>query len=125
MGSLNLRLWLNKINEDGNLADRIILAELEANFINLQFATTHDWSRGRIKDEDYLRRLCEGVLILAVGSTTGVTHDEAAALLRRIRATGKLPDFPKPMLWCSAPLIARATWLRDIEARPDRNSSRS
>lgn len=97
MGTLNLRIWLKTVEDRNELAECVHLGELEQNLINLQFATTHDWSRRRIEDKDYIRRLCEGCLIIAAGSTTGASRDQAAAILSELRRTGTTPNFPNPV----------------------------
>jgi AcrR family transcriptional regulator len=97
MASLDLRLWLTRVEAEGDLAPWVRRGELEINFVNLEYATINDWACGRIEDEDYVQRLVEAVLLLTVGATVGSTREEAAKALQTIRRENKLPEFPKPV----------------------------
>jgi AcrR family transcriptional regulator len=95
MAFLNLRRWLKRVEEDGELAPWIVREELEVHLVNAEYATINDWARDRIPDRDYLRRLVESVLLITAGATIGRTHTEAVKWLKELKATGKVPQFPK------------------------------
>ncbi len=94
---LNLRLWLDRMEKDGELQDWVDIEALAGDVANIEYATINDWAQGRLDDEAYLIRLITAVLSLTAGATRGNTHDEAVAMLRAIRQSGKLPEFPKPV----------------------------
>jgi AcrR family transcriptional regulator len=91
--AFNLHGWLDRVQKSKQFASWVRRDELELTFVNAQYATINDWVRGRIADEDYLRRLVETVLIIAVGATCGPTQRQAIRILKKIRATGRLPGF--------------------------------
>ncbi|MCG2840535.1 TetR/AcrR family transcriptional regulator [Sandaracinobacter sp. RS1-74] len=97
MAFLNLQQWLNRVAADGDLEEWVILDEVAGDFANLEYAVINDWAKGHISDEDYVRRLITAVLSLAAGVTRGNTQKQARAMLRNIRETGKLPEYPKPV----------------------------
>jgi AcrR family transcriptional regulator len=90
--AINLHGWLDRAEQDRQLAPWIRRDELELMLKNAEYATINDWVRGLISDEDYLRRLVEAILIVASGACRGATHTQAIRLLKKIRSTGKLPD---------------------------------
>lgn len=92
---LNLRQWLDRLATEGRLHDWVDVEEAAGNFANLEYATINDWAQGRLSDDEYVPRLVKGVLTLAAGITIGEDHDEVLAMLRQIRETGELPEFPK------------------------------
>ena len=97
MAFLDLRLWLQRVEEHGDLAPWVVRSELEINFVNLEYATINDWACGRTEDKDYIRRLVEAVLLLTIAATVGSTRDQAVKALETIRHENKLPEFPKPV----------------------------
>ena len=94
---LNLRQWLKAAAKRGGLHDWVDTEEVAADIANLEYATIHDWALGRLSDEQYVKRLVLTVLSLIAGVTRGEEHERAIAMLRRIRRTGQLPEFPKPV----------------------------
>lgn len=97
MVDMNLRQWLNRLVREDLLEDWIRVDELANEIANIEYATINDWAQGRIADEDYVRRLITAVLTHVVGSIRGEDKEMAIAMLRKIRATGELPEFPKPV----------------------------
>ncbi|HKY82384.1 MAG TPA: TetR/AcrR family transcriptional regulator [Sphingobium sp.] len=95
---LNLRQWLDRVVRDGELQPWASLQEVAENFANVEYSVINDWARGRIPDEDYVRRLIRAVLSLAAGVTRGATQARANQMLEDISRTGELPEFPKPVL---------------------------
>ena len=95
---LNLRQWLDRVVRDDELQPWANLQEVAENFANVEYAVINDWARGRISDEDYVRRLIRAVLSLAAGVTRGATQTQANQMLEQITRTGELPEFPKPVL---------------------------
>ncbi|MDE2620731.1 MAG: TetR/AcrR family transcriptional regulator [Sphingomonadales bacterium] len=97
MVDINLRQWLNRLVRENLLEDWVNVGELADEIANLEYATINDWAQGRIPDEDYVRRLITSVLTHMAGALKGEERELATAMLRRIRATGELPEFPKPV----------------------------
>ncbi|HKT78325.1 MAG TPA: TetR/AcrR family transcriptional regulator [Sphingobium sp.] len=95
---LNLRQWLDRVVRDGELQPWANLNEVAESFANVEYSVINDWARGRISDEDYVRRLIVAVLSLAAGVTRGATQAKAGEMLEAIARTGELPEFPKPVL---------------------------
>lgn len=95
---LNLRQWLDRVMRDGELQPWANLNEVAESFANVEYAVINDWARGRISDENYVRRLITAVLSLAAGVTRGATQAQANQMLEGIARTGELPEFPKPVL---------------------------
>lgn len=93
MAFLNIRRWLDRVEQDKQLAPWVRRDELELNFVNAEYAIINDWVRGRIADKDYLRRLVETILILAAGAMRGATQAHAIRILKKIRSTGRLPEY--------------------------------
>jgi len=102
--AFNLHRWLDRVEKNKQLAPWIRRDELELSFINAEYATINDWVRGQISDENYLRRLVETILIITVGAARGSTHAHAIRILKKIRSTGRLPEFPRGAADESAPL---------------------
>lgn len=97
MVDINLRQWLNRLTRDGLLEDWVRVDELATEIANIEYATINDWARGIISDEDYVRRLITAVLTHVAGALRGEERTKAVAMLRDIRTSGQLPDFPKPV----------------------------
>lgn len=93
---LNLRQWLDAAVERGGLHDWVDTDEVAGDIANLEYATINDWAQGRLTDDAYVKRLVTAVLSFIAGVTRGEEHDHAVKMLREIRRTGALPDFPKP-----------------------------
>ncbi|SFS10549.1 TetR/AcrR family transcriptional regulator [Sphingomonas jatrophae] len=100
---LNLRQWLDRLKRDDALQDWVDLDQAAGDFANTEYAVINDWAVGRLKDEDYVPRLITSVLAQVIGITSGAQQEEAIAMMRRIRETGKLPAFPKPVFVPDAP----------------------
>lgn len=97
MVDINLQQWLNRLVREDLLEDWVRVDELANEIANIEYATINDWAQGRIPDEDYVRRLITGVLTHVVGALKGEDKETAIAMLRKIRTTGQLPEFPKPV----------------------------
>jgi AcrR family transcriptional regulator len=93
--AFNLHGWLDRVEKNKQFAPWIRRDELELIFKNAEYATINDWVRGLISDEDYLRRLVETILIITIGASRGATQAQATRILKKIRATGRLPEYPK------------------------------
>ena len=94
---LNLRRWLDRLERDGELEDWVPIDQVASDFANIEYAIINDWAVGRLTDDQYLPRLVMGVLAHAAGVTKGPAREEAVSMLRAIRDTGRLPEFPKPV----------------------------
>ncbi len=94
---LNLRRWLDRLERDDELEDWVRIDQVAGDFANLEYSIINDWAVGRLTDEEYVPRLVIGVLSHATGVTKGPTRENAIAMLRAIRSTGRLPEFPKPV----------------------------
>lgn len=94
---LNLRQWLDRLEREGGLQDWVDVEELAGDIANIEYATINDWAQGRLSDDQYVMRLVTAVLSHAAGVTVGPDHDAAVNMLREIRRTGRLPEFPKPV----------------------------
>ena len=94
---INLRQWLDRIAQDGDLEDWVNVDALAGDIANIEFSTINDWAQGRLDDEGYIVRLITAVLSITAGVTRGATHAQAIEMLRNIRATGEVPAFPKPV----------------------------
>ena len=97
MVDINLRQWLDRLVREDLLEDWVRVDELANEIANIEYATINDWAQGRIPDEDYVRRLITGVLTHVVGALKGEDKATALSMLRQIRTTGQLPEFPKPV----------------------------
>lgn len=97
MVDINLRQWLDRLVRDDLLEDWVRVDELADEIANLEYSTINDWAQGRIPDEDYVRRLITAVLTHVSAAIRGEDRDKALAMLREIRRTGTLPEFPKPV----------------------------
>lgn len=97
MVDINLRQWLNRLAREEQLEDWVRVDELANEIANLEYATINDWARGRIPDEEYVRRLITAVLTHVIGALRGADKEQAIAMLRDIRSSGQLPAFPKPV----------------------------
>lgn len=97
MVDTNLRQWLDRLVRENLLEEWVNVDEFAHEIANLEYATINDWAQGRIPDDDYVRRLITGVLTHVVGAIRGEDRETAMRMLREIRATGKLPEFPKPV----------------------------
>lgn len=97
MVDTNLRQWLDRLVRDDLLEDWVNVDEFAHEIANLEYATINDWAQGRIPDDQYVRRLITGVLTHVVGAIRGEDRETAMRMLRQIRTTGKLPEFPKPV----------------------------
>lgn len=95
MAFLNLRLWLDTVEEQDELSPWVRRRELELNLVNTEYAVINDWARGLIADEDYIRRLLESILIIAVGATTGRTRERAVRKLKDFSSRSKITDYRK------------------------------
>jgi AcrR family transcriptional regulator len=93
--AFNLHTWLDRVEKSKQLAPWIRRDELELMYKNAEYATINDWVRGLIPDEDYLRRLVETVLIITIGAARGATQAQAVRILKKIRSSGELPEYPR------------------------------
>jgi len=91
----NLSQWLNHTQQSGEFQEWVVVSELGHDIANLEYSIINDWASGRIADEDYLRRLIEGVLRLVAGAVQGRARENVEELLRRIHRERVLPSFPK------------------------------
>lgn len=94
---LNLRQWLDRLVRERLLKPWVDVDQAAADFANIEYATINDWAVGRLEDEDYVPRLITSVLTYAIAITDGPANAEAIAMMERIRTTGQLPSFPKPV----------------------------
>jgi AcrR family transcriptional regulator len=90
----SLRVWLTEMRATNQLHDWVIIDEIICDMANTEYGTINDWCAARMSDEDYIRRLVEGFLNLAIGVTKGPAHDRALGYMRKLRTTGRLPTFP-------------------------------
>jgi hypothetical protein len=97
MVDINLRQWLDRLVRENLLEEWVDVDEFANEIANLEYSTINDWAQGRIPDDQYVRRLITGVLTHAVGAIRGEDRETATTMLRDIRQTGKLPEFPKPV----------------------------
>jgi AcrR family transcriptional regulator len=97
MVDTNLRQWLDRLVRENLLEDWVDVDEFAHEIANLEYATINDWAQGRIPDDQYVPRLITGVLTHAAGAVRGEDRETALKMLREIRSTGKLPEFPKPV----------------------------
>ena len=97
MVDINLRQWLDRLVREDLLEDWARADELANEIANIEYAIINDWGQGRIPDDDYVRRLITGVLTHVVGAIKGKDKETAISMLRSIRETGKLPEFPNPV----------------------------
>lgn len=97
MVDINLRQWLNRLVREDLLEDWVKVDEFADEIANLEYATINDWAQGRIENDDYVRRLITGVLTHVVGAIRGTDRERAGEILKEIRRTGQLPEFPKPV----------------------------
>lgn len=97
MVDINLRQWLDRLVREDLLEDWVRVEELANEIANIEYATINDWAQGRIPDDQYVRRLITGVLTHVVGALRGDDKATALRMLRQIRETGQLPEFPKPV----------------------------
>ena len=95
---LNLRQWLDRLQRDGELQPWVNPVELAEDIANVEYAVINDWARGRIHDDDYVRRLVTSVLWLTIGATKGLTQKRAQKMLADMGRTGQVPEFPKASL---------------------------
>ncbi|NLR73212.1 TetR/AcrR family transcriptional regulator [Novosphingobium sp. ERN07] len=94
---LNLRQWLDRLHREGGLQPWINVEIAAGDFANIEYATINDWAVGRLTDEQYIPRLVNAVLSYALGILKGEERAMAAAMMEQLHATGKLPEFPKPV----------------------------
>ena len=97
MADINLRLWLDRMAKENLLADWVMVDQLADEIANIEYAAINDWAQGRVRDDQFLRRLVTAVLAHVVGAIKGEDHDRALHFLRQIHASGQLPQFPKPV----------------------------
>lgn len=88
--------WLERAAADGGLKAGISIDRLADDIVTTAYATSHNWSEGRVPDADFLRRLVEGLLRQVSGAMEGTERVKAEALLEEICRTGALPTFPNP-----------------------------
>lgn len=93
----NLRQWLDRMVRDGEIQDWVDVDALASDIANIEYSTINDWAQGRLDDDRYIVRLITAVLSMTAGVTRGATHTEAIEMLRTIRTTGQVPEFPKPV----------------------------
>ncbi|MES2290680.1 MAG: TetR/AcrR family transcriptional regulator [Pseudomonadota bacterium] len=94
---LNLRQWLDRVDREGALQDWISVDQAAGDIANLEYSVINDWAVGRLSDDEYVLRLVTTVLSHVIGITAGTHREEAIAMARNIRKTGKVPEFPKPV----------------------------
>lgn len=92
----NIKLWLARVAEDGELLPFLRQEELAIHVANTEYSIINDWAQGRISDEDYLPQIVRAVLCIAMGATRGKPHEQARKYLEDLDRTGKLPKFPNP-----------------------------
>jgi AcrR family transcriptional regulator len=97
MAFLNLRQWLDQVEAQNEFPQWIRRRELELNFVNAEYAVINDWARGYIADQEYIRRLLEAILIIAVGATVGRTREQAVRMLEDITSSCRIADYRKPV----------------------------
>lgn len=88
--------WLDKVAADDGLQPCVEVGRLAESIVTSAYATSHDWSEGRVADQEFLRRLVEGMLRLASASMKGPERTKVETMLSQICETGALPDFPNP-----------------------------
>jgi len=93
----NLRQWLNRVAAEGNLQPGVNIDELAMMLANLEYSTMNDWAQGRISDGDFIRRLVQSVLRVAVSTMVGEPRRQAQDYIDEINATEKAPSFPAPI----------------------------
>ena len=97
MVDINLRQWLNRLAREDLLEDWVDVEELAHEIANIEYSIINDWAQDRIPDADYVRRLVTAVLTHVAGVLRGDEKEAAITMLRQIRKTGQLPEFPKPV----------------------------
>jgi AcrR family transcriptional regulator len=96
--SLNrTREWLASMKESGQVQPWVSEEHFADTMANVKYSTINDWCQNRLSDEEYLPRLAENMLMLVIGSVRGEVREEAERYLADLRATGKVPDFGKPI----------------------------
>lgn len=106
MGTTGITELLKSLADNGQIEEWVHIDEVALTFSNISFAIINEWCLGRLSDEDYLRRVVESLLVLLCGVCRGEARDTARRYLGDIRATGKLPSFPKASVRFDVPAIA-------------------
>jgi AcrR family transcriptional regulator len=94
MGTSGITEFLRRLQADGLLEDWVIVEDIAVTFSNMTYGIIHEWSLGRISDDDYLRRIAEALLLLAISVSKGDARTTAQRYLTDIRFKGELPHFP-------------------------------
>lgn len=98
-----LRPWILGLRQKGNLRRGVTNNGLIDAVTHLMFAVSLEWCLGNIKDEDFLFKKLETLLVYAAGATRGAGNKEISRYLsdvfdRRelIQAISDQTDFPEP-----------------------------
>lgn len=83
--------WMKRHSESIN--SWIDIPHFADSMANVQYTTINDWCLGRLKDEEYLPRLAENMLVMLAGALHGDVGEEAQAYLAEIRRTGDVSRF--------------------------------
>ena len=97
MAFRNLRQWLDRLAREQGLASWVNVEQAASDLANLEYSVINDWAVGRLSDVDYVPRLIIAVLSYTAGITLGADRQQALDMAERIRRTGELPEFPKPV----------------------------
>jgi AcrR family transcriptional regulator len=102
------REWVGSMKQNGELQPWVSEAHFADAMANIQYSTINDWCQGRMGDDEYLPRLAENMLLLIIGAARGAVQKEAERYLTDLRATGKVPVFPKSV-WVPRPADGSAS----------------
>ncbi|MFC4296262.1 TetR/AcrR family transcriptional regulator [Novosphingobium tardum] len=107
MSVKSIHEWLVVMKGRGELQSWVSIDHFATTMANLQYSVINDWGLGRLKDEEYLPRLAESMLLLVIGAVRGAVREEARQFLVDLRTNGQLPTFPN------------ATWLPPVSEAVD------
>lgn len=112
MGTSGITEFLRRLKADGQLEDWVIIEDIAVTFSNMTYAIIHEWSLGRITDSDYLRRIVEAFLLLAISVSKGEARSTAQGYMTGIHRDGSLPEFPMAR-WRAQPSDVETTMVTD------------
>ena len=93
----NTSLWLHDVRARGELQDWVEIEAVTRNMANMEYGLILDWSSGRVRDEDYLKRFAEIILLVAIAVSRGEQNREAQILMQRLHSEdiGSLFEIPR------------------------------